>query len=279
MKKKIGLVDLFIDEWHSNHLPEWIADAARKEEFELFCAWEEAPFPGRRDLAQWCADHGMKAARSIEEVVETCDAVSVLAPANPEVHARLAEIPLRSGKPVYVDKPFADSLAAAEKMFETAEKYSTPLMTSSALRFSEGLISGEVKKTSPFAFCTSGGGRNFPEYAIHQLEMIVSVMGTEVQDVALSGHAGQLSLNLTFSGARFATAFYAPNLPFEFHSFSADGTTICKAASGYWAGFTDALLEFFATGVSPIPREQTLCIAGLLEKAVALLNAKSNGRM
>ena len=37
MKKKIGLVELFIDEWHSNHLPEWIAKAARKDEFELFC--------------------------------------------------------------------------------------------------------------------------------------------------------------------------------------------------------------------------------------------------
>ena len=26
MKKEIGLVDLFIDEWHSNHLHGWIAE-------------------------------------------------------------------------------------------------------------------------------------------------------------------------------------------------------------------------------------------------------------
>ena len=32
------------------------------------------------------------------------------------------------------------------------------------------------------------------------------------------------------------------------------------------------MLDFFATGVSPIPKEQTLCIADLLEKSVALLN-------
>ena len=42
-KKKIGLVDLFIDEWHSNHLPGWIAEAVRKDEFELAYAWEEKP--------------------------------------------------------------------------------------------------------------------------------------------------------------------------------------------------------------------------------------------
>ena len=47
MKKKIGLVDLFIDEWHSNHLPGWIAEAVRKDEFELAYAWEEKPHPGR----------------------------------------------------------------------------------------------------------------------------------------------------------------------------------------------------------------------------------------
>ena len=272
MKKKIGLVDLFIDEWHSNHLPEWIAKAARKDEFELYCAWEEAPFPGRKNLSEWCAAHGLIAAKSIEEVVEKCDAVSVLAPANPEVHARLAEIPLRSGKPVYVDKPFADSLAAAEKMFEIAEKHSTPLMTSSALRFSDGLFSGEVRKMDPFVFCTAGGGRSFPEYAIHQLEMIVSVMGTEVQGMELTGNAEKLFLNLQYSGSRLATAVYAPALPFEFHAICPDGRTLHKAASGYWEKFVDVLLDFFATGVSPIPREQTLCIAGLLEKSVALLN-------
>ena len=272
MKKKIGLVDLFIDEWHSNHLPEWIAKAARKDEFELYCAWEEAPFPGRKNLSEWCAAHGLIAAKSIEEVVEKCDAVSVLAPANPEVHARLAEIPLRSGKPVYVDKPFADSLAAAEKMFEIAEKHSTPLMTSSALRFSDGLFSGEVRKMDPFVFCTAGGGRSFPEYAIHQLEMIVSVMGTEVQGMELTGNAEKLFLNLQYSGSRLATAVYAPALPFEFHAICPDGRTLHHAASGYWEQFTDSLLDFFATGISPIPHEQTLCIAGLLEKSVALLN-------
>ena len=78
MKKKIGLVDLFIDEWHSNHLPGWIAEAVRKDEFELAYAWEEKPHPERKNLQQWCDEHGMTAAKSIEEVVENCDAISVL---------------------------------------------------------------------------------------------------------------------------------------------------------------------------------------------------------
>lgn len=270
MKKKIGLIDLFIDEWHSNNLTRTLVNARRKDEFELAYAWEEAPFPGRRDLAAWCACNGLTAAASIEEVVEKSDAICVLAPANPEVHLRLAEYALRSGKPVYVDKPFADTLADAREMFAIAEKHGTPLMTSSALRFCDELLCGEIQAMDPLIFNTTGGGRCFAEYAIHQLEMIVSAMGTEVKDIALTGDADKLALVLKFSRARLATAVYAKQLPFSLSTAWADGMKIYSDVSNMWENFTDALLEFYTTGVSPIPKEQTLCIADLLERAVAL---------
>ena len=270
MKKKIGLIDLFIDEWHSNHLPEWISQAVRKDEFELAYAWEEAPYPGRKNLDEWCAVNGVTAARSIEEVVEKCDVISVLAPANPEVHSRLAAIPLRSGKAVYIDKPFAESLASAREMFELAEKHSTALMTSSALRFSAELP--EIRQMEPYMFNTMGGGRSFPEYAIHQLEMIVAVMGTEVQGIELVGDAGKLTLCLKYSNSRLASASYAADFPYAVSAASAQGVRVYSQTTGYWANFTNALLDFFATGISPIRKEETLCIADLLEKSVALLN-------
>ena len=123
MKKKIGFIDLFIDEWHSNNYPGYFASAPRWSEFELMYAWEKEPFPGRRALKEWCTDNNMIPASSIAEVVEKCDAICVLAPANPEVHEELADLPLRSGKPLYIDKPFTNSLEAAERIFEKAEKY------------------------------------------------------------------------------------------------------------------------------------------------------------
>ena len=39
-------------------------------------------------------------------------------------------------------------------------------------------------------------------------------------------------------------------------------------------GVIDAMLEFFATGVSPIPAEQTITIAALLEESCKLLHKK-----
>lgn len=272
MKKKIGFIDLFIDEWHANHYPDWFRKARRAEEFELGLAWERAPFENRRPLEAWCRDFGMTPARSIEEVVEKSDAVCVLAPANPEVHLELADHALRSAKPVYVDKPFADSLRTAKEIFDIAEKYGTPLMSTSALRCSDELLDGKVKALEPFLFSVTGGGRSFAEYAIHQLEMIVSVMGVNVRKLSLAGDPGKAVLTLQYDDGRLAVLNYAPRFPFSFAASGATGSLVCPAVHNEFPNLINAMLDFFATGVSPIPKEQTLCIAALLEKSVALLN-------
>lgn len=274
MKKKIGFVDLFIDEWHSNNYPAWFASAPRGAEFEVMYAWEESPFPGRRALNDWCAENKMTPCASIAEVVEKSDAVCVLAPANPEVHERLAQLPLRSGKPLYIDKPFADSLASAERIFETAEKYGTPLMSSSALRFGDQLLSGELQAMAPFLLHTSGGGRSYDEYAIHQLEMIVSIMGTEVENMSMTGDKEKLSLVLEYSGNRLATLDYAMRMPFTLSAANADKSKVYPEISHTFENLTAAILDFFATGISPVPKEETLKIASLLEKSVSMLHRR-----
>jgi hypothetical protein len=93
MKKKIGFIDLFIDEWHANNYPQWIRESALKDEFEVAMAWEKYTPEGKKDLKQWCAEQNVTPASSIAEVVEKCDCICVLAPSNPEVHEELAELP------------------------------------------------------------------------------------------------------------------------------------------------------------------------------------------
>lgn len=273
-KKKIGFIDLFIDEWHANNYPKWFREAKRGNEFELGYAWEEAPMEGRRNLQQWCAEMGMIPAASIEEVVEKSDCICVLAPANPEVHERLAEIALKSGKPVYIDKPFADSLATAERIFATAEKYGTPLMSSSALRFSDELLSGKLQAMKPILFTTTGGGRSFDEYGIHQLEMIVSVMGTDVKNITFTGNEKRLSLSYEFANGNMAQIAYSLFMPFTITAASEKESICFSSASHIFENLIDAMLDFFADGKSRVPKEETLAIAALLEKSVALLHGK-----
>ena len=66
MKKKIGFIDYFLDEWHANHLIDWFKTAKRADEFELYMAYGEKqpPFEGRRTNADWCSQNGVKYAET-----------------------------------------------------------------------------------------------------------------------------------------------------------------------------------------------------------------------
>ena len=271
--KKIGFIDLFIDEWHANHYPAWFKETPLGGEFELGYAYEKENHGGWT-LDVWCRDFQMIPAKSIEEVVEKSDCICVLAPANPEVHETLAEIPLKSGKPLYIDKPFAPSKAVAERIFATAEKYHTPLMSSSALRYGDELLSGKVQELKPQIISTTGGGRSFDEYGIHQLEMVVSMMGCDVRKVNLTGDTEKLVCTLEYSDGRLASLNYNKRFPFSLSASGAEGSVIFGTMTNTFQNLLADMLRFFKTGKSNIPAEQTVGIAGLLEESVSLLHKK-----
>jgi len=271
MTKGIGFIDLFIDEWHSNNYPAWFAQAPRGKEFEVAYAWEMRPNPGKRPLLQWCADMGITPASSIEEVVDKCDCICVLAPANPEVHEELAEYALASGKPVYIDKPFAPSSEAAKRLFARAEAYNTPLMSSSALRFAQELISGKLQAAEPDILTTTGGGRSYREYGIHQLEMIVAVMGTDVENIIVSGNTQNASVILEYSGGRRAVLAYSMSYPFSLTASNGKESFVYPAVQNHFENLTAAMLDFFATGISSVPKAETFAIAELLERTVPMV--------
>ena len=268
MKKKIGFIDLFIDEWHANNYPKWIAQSSCGGEFEVACAWEEFPKAGQRALQDWCEQMGIPAASSLEEVVDTCDCLCVLAPSNPEVHERLSEYALASGKPVYIDKPFAPDFATAIRIVERAARHQTPLMSSSALRFADELA-GVTRLPGPVEFfATTGGGGNFPEYAIHQIEMIVSAMGPGIDAVTVQGGAERLAATLHYCDGRLATLAYSPFFPFTFHAQAQKQTLMNQSCSRFFENLVEAMLQFFAGGPSPVPLMQTVEIASVLSALV-----------
>ena len=152
-------------------------------------AWEETTPEGRINIDAWCAREGVAKAGSIQQVVQECDALVVLSPDNAERHEDLADLPLRSGKPVYIDKPIAPSLAAAQRLFDKAAAHGTPMMSSSALRFNAPL---ETALTDTLAgrkvkYVATEGPGVFHIYAIHQIEMLVMALGTGATHVLQNG--------------------------------------------------------------------------------------------
>ncbi|MGQ9455009.1 MAG: Gfo/Idh/MocA family protein [Armatimonadota bacterium] len=273
MKKKIGFIDYFIDEWHANNYPQMIRESSLGDKFEVTHAWEEIHPDGKMHIDDWCKKYGVARAESIEQVVEECDCIVVLSPDNVERHEDLARIPLMSGKPVYIDKPFAPSLEVGRRMVELAAKHNTPLMSSSALRFDSTVqnATNQIGNTKVHYMATFGPG-TWEIYAIHQIEPIVAIMATGARRVIQCGNYNTNVLIIAYENGRRAILNQNPNFPFRFvAAYGENGTVIADSMSDFFPRFIESMLGFFESGKSPIPIEQTLEVTAILEAGTKAL--------
>jgi len=272
--KRIGFVDYYIDEWHANNYPTFIRQSAYRDAFEVALAWEEMTPAGRRPLDEWCREQGVGKAASVEEVIEKCDCIVVLSPDNAERHEDLADLPLQSGKPVYIDKPIAPSLAAAKRLFEKAEQHGTPMMSSSALRYGSAIerairdqIAGQAVR-----FVSTRGPGEWEVYGIHQAEMLVMTLGTGTTRVMACGNDRVNLLLVDYPDGRRGVIEQIPNHTFQLSAqFGADGSLAINEMDDFFPRFIEAMLRFFETGVSLVPKAETLEIAALLEAGAGAL--------
>lgn len=273
--KKIGFIDYYIDEWHANNYPKWIRESRFGSDFEVALAWEEMTPEGRINIDQWCAREGVAKAASIEQVVAECDALVVLSPDNAERHEDLADLPLRSGKPVYIDKPIAPSLAAAKRLFDKAAAHGTTMMSSSALRFNEPLQTALATTLAgqDIKYVGTEGPGVFHIYAIHQIEMLVMALGTGATHVLQNGNGIAKQMLIRYEDDRRASVTLAPGLDFRVYAAYGEAQAITIPSMGdFFPRFIDDMLDFFKTGVSRINPCETLEIAALIEAGQAALS-------
>lgn len=271
--KKIGFIDHYIDEWHALNYPQMIKDSSYGDRFEVALAWEECTPEGRMPLEEFCAKFCVGKASSIEQVVEECDCLVVLSPDNVERHEDLAKLPLASGKPVYIDKPFAESLASGKRMVERAKAHKTPLMSSSALRFDSTVDSalGAIAGQPVNLVCTRGPGA-WEIYAIHQVEPIVTIMGTGAKRVMQCGTGGNQIMIIEYQDQGRAVFTQSPQFPFQFEvQYGENGVITVDAMADFFPRFIEAMLKFFDTGETQAPVDQTLEITAILEAGTKAL--------
>ena len=271
--KTIGFIDYYLDEWHANMYPTWIR-AASKGAWDVTLAWEATAKPSGKPIDVWCAEQRVGKAESIEQVVRECDAIVVLSPDNMEHHEELADLALRSGKPVFIDKTFSPTLAGAQRMFAKAKQYNTPMFSSSALRFSPDLrtLTQDTIGTEPVKLVVSRGCNDFKkQYAVHTVETLVMLLGTGAQRVM---HAGTPTTPIVLidyaDGRRGVLELNAPSFQLFVEYGSAGAKATVDIKQDFWNGsdgFIPNLLRFFETGVPIAAEKQTLEIMAVLEAA------------
>lgn len=266
--KKIGFVDYYLDEWHANEYPEMIKKHSDGE-FEVCYAYAKIDSPiGGLTSREWSEKHNIPLCETIEEVTEKSDIIIVLSPDNSEMHEELSDIPLKSGKLVYIDKTFAPTREIALRIFEKAEKYGTKCYSASALSFATEL--DEIDMSNIDAVYSEGPGE-FDKYIVHQVEPMVKLMKTPAKRVMYTGMKNHPVAVIEFEDGRMCSiTLRSDNCgSFKYTLINKENfaETVC-VKSDTWHFFMEAFVKFIRTGEIPVPHERTIEVMSICESLV-----------
>ncbi|MFA5858105.1 MAG: Gfo/Idh/MocA family oxidoreductase [Elusimicrobiota bacterium] len=278
--KKIGFIDHYINNFHSNNYVKWIRQGKFKESMDVAYAFEET-VSNNVDITAWCKNNKVEKLLTPEEVVEKSDYLMVLSPNNPERHWDLCEKALSSGKPVYVDKTFALDVKMAKKLIALAEKNNTPMFSTSALRYSVELESfiNNVKKEKVIPFVSTRGPNEWCVYAIHQIEMMVMLIGTGAKRVMRTGAGNAVVMNIDYGDdKRSAVAnCILGTTKIDAQTFGQDFELSAMFDTGGACGIPridvgkcflrliDDICDFYETRKIKVPHEQTLEVMRIID--------------
>jgi len=260
--KKIGFIDHYLHQWHSDHIPGWIEEETNGEIKVCYAYGEtDSPREGGITNVEWAKKFNVELFDTQEEVIEKSDYLIVLAPDSPHRHEDLCRLPLKSGKPTYVDKTFSVGLDDGKRIVENAKN--TPFFSTSALRYDTGL--NEIDKTDIEVIDFRGPG-TFRMYTIHMLEPLYIMMGKAKRVLALGREESPTLLYDYGDHRRAVLNFVDFETGFSSSVRYKDGT--CKVLtfdSDPFKIFIKELVKFFESGIPPVKTEDTLEIMAMLD--------------
>jgi len=185
-----------------------------------------------------------------------------------------------TGKPVYIDKPLAASIADAKEIAKILKETKTPCFSSSSLRFDpafqkflaepdkHGKVLGcdayspaHLEKTNPGLFW----------YGVHGVEILFTIMGRGCKSVrCTSTPAGDLAIGVWEDG-RIGSMRGIRQGPGDFGA-----SVLCEKGvvdlprdpkTPIYTGLLRAMVEFFKTKKPPVPIEETVEICAFIEGA------------
>lgn len=262
----IGLVDYRLDNFHANTFLRLLREDLHDRGARVVAAWGMEEEPSRA----WCAAHRVPWAPSPEDVAQQADALLLLAPDHSWAHLPLARRILPFGRPTFVDKTFADSYEHAEEIFSLSRRHAAPVFSSSALRYAvelEEFLAGTPRET--LLDLETRGPAEWERYGIHAVEPLVAVMGTNIRRFRAFGRPGLVRLHVEWEDGRTGLAT-VNGLGQQHPGFEAVATTaervtrISMNSPAFYRRLMEHILDFFATGVPPVPPEETLVVMDLL---------------
>ncbi|MDR3405747.1 MAG: Gfo/Idh/MocA family oxidoreductase [Chthoniobacter sp.] len=219
---------------------------------------------------------GVEIVDSVDELVKRVDVV-FLESNDGRVHLEQVKPVLAAGKPVFIDKPIAGSLADTIRILDAAKKAHVPLFCSSSLRFGKAVQAvrngsiGQVKSAETFS--PAHLEVTHPDlywYGVHGCEALYTVMGTGCQSVKRgTTEDGKIMVTGTWAGGR--TGIFREENGQDRKSYGGKAVgDKGEAAIGTYDGYDVllfAIIDMFRTGKVPVTAEETLELYTFMEAA------------
>lgn len=208
---------------------------------------------------------------SIEELLKRVDCV-LLETNDGRPHLEQALPVFQAGKPVFIDKPLAGSLADCIALFAAAKKYDCPMFCSSSLRYGAATQAARAGKYGKVTHCETTSPASLEKthpdlywYGIHGCESLFTVLGPGCESV-VRGQTddGQIEVTGNWSGGR--TGVFRESKGYGGKVVTAEGEQPVGQSEGYRPLIVE-IVKFFRTKQVPIQPAETIELYAFMEAA------------
>jgi hypothetical protein len=217
------------------------------------------------------------------EIVDTIPAllskvdVVLLESVDGRIHLQEAIPVIEAGKPLFIDKPLAGSLADAIAIYDLAKKHNVPCFSSSSYRFNPGIQAllksdelGEIAGAATWGSCTyQSGTPDMFFYGIHGIEALFTIMGPGCQTVSRIRTPDTDLVSGVWAGGRVGSyrGIRRNNSDSGALAYGSKGIVTAKPGGGGYEPLCQAIGRFFRTKESPVSPETTIEMFAFMEAA------------
>jgi len=277
-----AFTQMFNDEKHAAHQPGFRVVAVYPSFSPDLKSSAERVDEYKKELSE---KFGVKMVGSIAELLAGVDALMIES-VDGRRHLPELKAVAKAGKPVYIDKPFAASLADAKEMVRIIKEAKLPAFSTSSLRFDSAFVkfNAAADKHGQVLGCDAFSPAHLEPtnpglfwYGIHGVEILFTLMGrgcktvscnsTQDADLAVGvwkeGRIG--TMRGLRNGGSYGAAVMTEKSPPE----------MLLAANDFYPGLVAAIARFFRTKEAPVALAETLEIMAFIDGA--LQSTKKNG--
>ncbi|GJM30196.1 MAG: oxidoreductase [Cyclobacteriaceae bacterium] len=222
---------------------------------------------------------GVKIVASMDQLLSITDAI-LIETNDGRPHMEQVLPVLEAKKPVFVDKPVADTLENVIAIYEKARQMEVPIFSSSSLRY--GKVPQEIRQSGWLAKgCNVYSPAHLEKshtdlfwYGIHGVEMLYTVMGTGCLEVEQVKHSDTEDMVIGYWKDDRIGVFRGFRESSRRHSASYGGMAFLNdsiTALGDFEGYRPLVVKivsFFLTNQAPVSATETLEIYRFMEAAM-----------